>query len=195
VSAGTAKSCITMLRPPAELAGSRAAFYKGGGLVDRVSGWINLMLGTELTTRATRRAFVRYGDLVGRWDEPVFAAAAALDLPMIDPNDTAAVARADAFIDPTLHRVAATWQDVPVPAPLRALADDTWAALDALPGHDDAATRAEFDRLRALYPYVHRKVAASPARRIARMMPADVVPPGARQSVAGMLWRSPDPAG
>lgn len=194
VSAGTATSCITMLRPPAEVAGSRAAFYKGGGLVDRVSGWINLMLGTELTTRATPRAFVRYGDLIRRWDEPVFAAAAALDLPMIDPNHAAAVARADAFIDPTLHHVAATWQDVPVPAPLRALADDTWAALDALPGHDDAGTRAEFDRLRALYPYVHRKIAASPARRIARMMPADVVPRGVRQSVAGMLWGTSDTA-
>jgi hypothetical protein len=195
VSAGTAASCITMLRPPAEVAGSRAAFYKGGGLVDRVSGWINLMLGTELTTRTMPRAFVRYGDLVRRWDEPVFAAAAALGLPMIDPDDAAAVARADAFIDPALHHVPATWQDVPVPAPLRALADDTWAALDALPGHDDAGTRAEFDRLRALYPYVHRKVAASPARRIARMMPAEVVPPGVRQSVAGMLWGTSHAAG
>jgi hypothetical protein len=188
VAAGTAAACLTMLRPPAEVAGSRAAFYKGGGLVDRVSGWINLMLGTELTTRTTPRAFVRHGDLVRGWDEPVFAAAAALRLPMIDPDDAAAVARADAFVDPTLHHAAATWRDVPVPAPLRALADDTWAALDALPGHDDAGTRAEFDRLRALYPYVHRKVAASPARRIARLMPAEVVPTGVRQSVAGMLW-------
>jgi hypothetical protein len=184
-----------MLRPPTEVAGSKAAYYKGRGLVDRVAGWINLMLGTELATRAMPRAFVRYGDLVHDWDEPVFGAAAALGLPMVDPEDTAAVNRVDAFIDPALRRVGATWQDVPVPAPLRALADDTWAALDALPGHDDAGTRAEFDRLRALYPYVHRKIAASPARRIARMVPAEVVPPGVRQSVAGMLWGSPDRAG
>jgi hypothetical protein len=195
VSAGAAASCITMLRPPTEVAGSKAAYYKGRGLVDRVAGWINLMLGTELATRAMPRAFVRYGDLVHDWDEPVFGAAAALGLPMVDPEDTAAVNRVDAFIDPALRRVGATWQDVPVPAPLRALADDTWAALDALPGHDDAGTRAEFDRLRALYPYVHRKIAASPARRIARMVPAEVVPPGVRQSVAGMLWGSPDRAG
>jgi hypothetical protein len=181
-----------MLRAPAEVVGSKAAYYNGRGVVDRVAGWINLMLGTELATRATPRAFVRYRDLIHDWDEPVFAAAAALDLPMIDPQNLAAVHRVDAFIDPTLHRVAATWQDVPVPAPLRALADDTWAALDALPEHDDAGTRAEFDRLRALYPYVHRKVAASPARRIARMVPAEVVPQGVRQSVAGMLWGSPD---
>jgi hypothetical protein len=195
VSAGAAASCITMLRSPTEVAGSKAAYDKGRGLVDRVSGWINLMLGTELATRAMPRAFVRFGDLVHDWDEPVFGAAAALDLPMVDPDDTAAVNRVDAFIDPALRRVGATWQDVPVPASLRALADDTWAALDALPEHDDAGTRAEFDRLRALYPYVHRKITASPARRIARMVPAEVVPPGVRQSVAGMLWGSPDRAG
>lgn len=76
-----------------------------------------------------------------------------------------------------------------MPAPLRALADDTWAALDALPDHDDGGTRAELDRLRALYPYVHRRVEASPARRIARLMPTDAVPPAA-QNVTGMLWRS-----
>jgi hypothetical protein len=193
-STGAKASCITMLRPPAEVVGSKAAYYKGRGVVDRLAGWINLMLGTELATRTTPRAFIRYGDLIHDWDEPVFAAAAALDLPMVDPRNTDAVHRVDAFIDPALRRVGATWNDVPVPAPLRALADDTWAALDALPGHDDAGTRAEFDRLRALYPYVHRKVASSPARRIARMVPPEVVPPAVRQSVAGMLWRSPDAA-
>lgn len=193
-SAGARASCITMLRPPAEVVGSKAAYYKGRGVVDRVAGWINLMLGTELATRTTPRAFVRYGDLIHDWDEPVFGAAAALDLPMVDPGNTDAVHRVDAFIDPALHRVEMTWRDVPVPAPLRTLADDTWAALDALPEHDDAGTRAEFDRLRALYPYVHRKVASSPARKIARMVPAEVVPPAVRQSVAGMLWRSPDGA-
>lgn len=189
---GARASCITMLRPPAEVVGSKAAYYKGRGLVDRVSGWINLMLGTELATRSTPRAFVRYADLIHDWDEPVFNAASALDLPMVDPSDMAAVHRVDAFIDPTLRRVGATWDDVPVPATLRGLADDTWAALDALPEHDDAGTRAEFDRLRALYPYVYRRVAASPARRIARMVPAEVVPHTVRRSVASMLWRSPD---
>jgi hypothetical protein len=193
--AGARASCITMLRPPAEVVGSKATYYGGRGVVDRVAGWINLMLGTELATRTMPRAFVRYGDLVHDWDEPVFGAAAALDLPMVDPGNMDAVHRVDAFIDPTLHRVEATWHDVPVPAPLRTLADDTWAALDALPEHDDAGARAEFDRLRALYPYVHRKVASSPARRIARMVPAEVVPPAVRQSVAGMLWRSPGGAG
>jgi hypothetical protein len=193
--AGTPASCLTVLRPPAEVVRSKATDDTGRGLVEQVAGWINLMLGTELATRATQRAFVRYGDLIHDWDEPVFGAAAALDLPMIDPDDMAAVERADAFVDPTLHRAGVTWHDVPVPAPLRALADDTWAALDVLPDHDDAGTRAEFDRLRALYPYVHRKVAASPARRIARMVPVEVVPPAVRQSVAGMLRRPRHTAG
>ncbi|GGM18717.1 sulfotransferase family protein [Promicromonospora citrea] len=190
--AGARASCLTMLRPPAEVAGSKAAYYQGRGVVDRVAGWINLMLGTELATRSTPRAFIRYADLLRDWDEPVFRAAAALDLPGVDPADVAAVRRVDAFVDPSLHRVGATWADVPVPAPLRTLADDLWAALDALADHDDAGTRAELDRLRALYPYVHRKVAASPARRIARLVPSEVVPQTVRRGVAHLLWRSPD---
>src|SRR5690606_27134533 len=131
-----------------------------------------------LSTRSTPRASIRYADLLRDWDEPVFRAAAALDLPGVDPADVAAVHRVDAFVDPSLHRVGATWADVPVPAPLRTLADDLWAALDTLADHDDAGTRAELDRLRALYPYVHRKVAASPARRIARLVPSRTPPPG-----------------
>ncbi|MFI2487943.1 sulfotransferase family protein [Promicromonospora kroppenstedtii] len=187
---GAVASCVTVLRPPTEVVGSRVT-DDGDALVDRLAGWINLMLGTELATRATPRAFVRYWDLIHDWDSPVFDAAAALDLPMVDPRDTSAVERVDAFIDHTLHRVEVTWDEMPVPAPLRALADDTWAALDALPEHDDAVTRAEFDRLRALYPYVHRKVTASPARRIARMVPPAVVPSPVRTRVAGMLGRAP----
>ena len=190
-SAGNPASCLTVLRPPAEVVRSKADHDPGRGLVDHVAGWINLMLGTELATRATPRAFVRYADIVHDWDEPVFGAAAALGLPMVDPEDMAAVERVDAFVDPALHRAGVTWRDVPVPATLRTLADDTWAALDALPDHDDAGTRAEFDRLRALYPYVHRRTAASPARRIARMVPGEVVPSLVRQGVSGMLRRRP----
>ena len=60
-----------------------------------------------------------------------------------------------------------------------------------IPDHDDAVTRAEFDRLRALYPYVHRKVTTSPSRRIARLVPPAVVPPSVRAGMAGMLRRAP----
>ncbi|MCP2264675.1 hypothetical protein ACFQHV_16020 [Promicromonospora thailandica] len=192
--AGVRASCLTLLRPPAEAVAAAAADAAGRDLVDHVAGWVNLMLGTELATRTTPRAFVRHADLLHDWDEPVFAAAAALDLPMVHPGDLAAVHRVDALIDPTRRPATTTWDDVPVPGPLRTLADDTWAALDALPEHDDAGTRAEFDRLRALYPYVHRKVTASPARRFARMMPPEV-PHTVRRGVAGMLRRSPDPTG
>lgn len=191
-AAGAAASSITVLRAPLEVVGAGDTNREPA---DHVAGWINLMLGTELVTRAAPRAFVRHRDLVHDWDEPVFGAAAALDLPMVDPRDTAAVERVDALIDPTPRPDAVTWDDVPVPAPLRALADDTWAALDALPGHDDAGTRAEFDRLRALYPYVHRRIEASLARRIAQLAPAEVVPSAVRQSVVGMFRRSRGAAG
>ncbi|WP_369369913.1 hypothetical protein AB1046_13990 [Promicromonospora sp. Populi] len=192
---GAAASSITVLRPPAEAVADRVGDgtaedpADGTEPVDRVAGWINLMLGTELATRAAPRAFVRHHDLLHDWEGPVFDAAAALDLPMIDPDNLAAVDRVDALIGSAPPEADVTWDDVPVPAPLRGLADDTWAALDSLPEHDDAGTRAELDRLRALYPYVHRRV-ASPARQIAQLLPAEAVPPVARQHTAGTLWRS-----
>lgn len=193
-AAGASASSITMLRAPLEVMGCDIADDKGRGPVDHMSGWINLMLGTELATRATPRAFVRHRDLIHDWDEPVFEAAAVLGLATVDPHDADAVARVDALIEPTPPHPVLTWDDVSVPAPLRALADDTWAALDALPGHDDAGTRAEFDRLRALYPYVHRRIEASLTRRITQLAPANVVPYAIRQSLVGMLRRSPDAA-
>jgi hypothetical protein len=211
---GARAVCLVSLRPPAEVVTSETAEQQGLDRVDRVSGWINLMLGTELATRATPRAFVRHGDLVHDWDEPVFGAATALDLPMVDPENMSAVNRVDVLLDPGTSDpgtsdpgtsdpgtsdpgtsdpgtsgAGATWGDAPVPAPLRALADDTWAALDALPDHDDAGVRAEFDRLRALYPYVYRKVAASPARRLARMAPAEATPSVIRQNIMGLFRR------
>lgn len=39
-------------------------------------------------------------------------------------------------------------------------------------------------------PYAHRKIVASPASRIARMVPAEVVPLAVRQTVVGILRRS-----
>jgi hypothetical protein len=151
------------------------------------------MLGTELTTRATPRAFLRYRELVADWGDHVFDVAVALDLPMIDPRNVGAVERVADFLGPAPpHRVDTTWQDVAVPARLRTLAADTWDALDTLTWHDDAGTRAEFDRLRALYPYVYRKVTASPARRIARMVPQDVLPAGFRKKVPGAPSQSSD---
>ena len=61
-NAGASASCLTMLRPPAEVVGSKAAYYKGRGLVDRLSGWINLMLGTELARGI--RPLIPNGDTV-----------------------------------------------------------------------------------------------------------------------------------
>jgi hypothetical protein len=184
VSAGGAVSSVVMLRSPAESVDTTTT--AGDELLDQVAGWVNLMLGTELTTRATPRAFLRYRELVDDWGDHVFDAAAALDLPMIDPRNVGAVERVDDLLGPVPpHHVDVAWQDVPVPAPLRTLAADTWDALDTLTRHDDAGTRAEFDRLRALYPYVYRKVTTSPVRRIARMLPQDVLPAGFRKNVPG----------
>lgn len=190
-SAGAAASSVVVLRSPTESVDTTAA-KAGDELLDQVAGWVNLMLGTELTTRATPRTFLHHRHLVDEWDDHVFDAAVALDLPMIDPRNVDAVERVDDFLGPVPHHVEVTWQDVLVPAPLRTLADDTWDALETLTRHDDAGTRAEFDRLRALYPHVYRKVTASPARRIARMVAQDVLSAGVRKSGAAVLWRSPD---
>jgi hypothetical protein len=57
------------------------------------------------------------------------------------------------FIDPSLRRVQLTWDDVKVPARLREIAQETWAALDRLAEKDGDTpeVRATLDELRAAY--------------------------------------------
>lgn len=153
-------SYITMLRPVTEVVGSKQKYYGKLGahgsdrtLITRTAGWINMMLHTEATTRGQQRRFVRYVDLLSDWSAPVFALGDAFDLQALRHARPEAVEEVNRFIDPDLHRVTLTWDDVPVPSWLREIADETWAVLDAVvdPERDDTDAHRTFDQLREAY--------------------------------------------
>lgn len=148
---GAAPVCLTMLRPPPEVVGSKRASYNAR-LADGhgVAAWVNLMLNTELATRGLPRSFVRYHDLLRDWRPVIDQIRADLGLTMA--VDEAAAADIDAFVDPTLRRIDLTWDDLDLPDRLKLLADETWTCLDALAGAADTpAVLRRLDEVRGEY--------------------------------------------
>jgi hypothetical protein len=215
-------SYVTMLRPVTEVVGSKQTYYgKMGagsdqGAITRTAAWVNMMLHTERATRGQQRAFVRYGDLLDDWTQPVFALGEAFDLAGVKTAMAVDIAEVHRFIDPSLRRVTMTWDDIGVPARLRELADETWQALDALATDDSAELQQTCDQLRAAYAeqyaeaeaFAHstvvaqRRTAAAEARREAfeqapHRTAADrvphavraMVPPAARQKLRKAMGR------
>lgn len=215
-------SYVTMLRPVTEVVGSKQTYYgrmgagSDQGAVTRTAAWINMMLHTERATRGQQRAFVRYGDLLDDWTQPVFALGEAFDLTGVKTAMAVDIAEVHRFIDPSLRRVTMTWDDIGVPDRLRELADETWQALDAIATDDSAETQEWCDHLRAAYAaqyadaeaFAHstvvaqRRTAAAEARREATEHPhhrsgADrvphavraMVPPAARQKLRKAMGR------
>ena len=66
------------------------------------------------------------------------------------------------FIDPNLRRVQLTWDDVEVPARLRDIAEESWAALDKLAddGGDRPDVHATLDEMRAAYASFYEEAEA-----------------------------------
>jgi hypothetical protein len=178
-------SYVTMLRPVAEVVGSKQKYYgqmgagSDQGAVTRTAAWVNMMLHTERATRGQQRAFVHYGDLLEDWTRPVFALGEAFDLQGVKTAMAVDIAEVHRFIDPSLRRVTMTWDDIGVPDRLRELADETWQALDALSADDSTKNQEWCDQLRTAYAgqyadaeaFAHstvvaqRRIAAADARR------------------------------
>jgi hypothetical protein len=224
-------SYVTMLRPVTEVVGSKQTYYgpmgvgRSGagsdqGAITRTAAWVNMMLHTERATRGQQRAFVRYGDLLDDWTQPVFALGEAFDLAGVKTAMAVDIAEVHRFIDPSLRRVTMTWDDIGVPDRLRELADETWQALDAIADDDSTKNQEWCDQLRAAYAgqyaeaeaFAHstvvaqRRTAAADARREATEQAharsgADrvphavraMVPPAARQKLRKALGRERSP--
>jgi hypothetical protein len=151
---GIAPSFVTMLRHPAEtLASARKSYGTWQSEASRAAAWVNVALETELLTRDARRAFVRYEDLLADWAGEVVRLGGQLELPRLRALDRAAFPQVDGFVDPSLHRNRATWEDANVPERLRELAEDAWQRLQPLagPDGDTAAVRAALDEARASF--------------------------------------------
>jgi hypothetical protein len=134
---------ITMLRHPAEVAGSRQLHYQKPQLEDdrrkqvaRIAGWVNSALTAEHVTSGTPRNFVRYTDLVADW-RPVLTRIAETQRLDLAPAVDVSPHPVDEFIDPELHRVKSDWDAVGVPTWLSDLGERTWLTLTALAGDGD----------------------------------------------------------
>lgn len=208
VRAGATPSYITMLRPVTEVVGSKQKYYSSRfGEVSRTAAWVNMMLHTERATRDGVRAFVRYHDLLSDWTVPLFAIGEQFDLTGVQTASANDIRKVHNFIDPSLRRVSATWDDLHVPPRLREVADETWQALDSMaePDGDTAETRTTLDQLRVAYADLYDESEAlaqssviaarraaqrqapppppAPARRV------DRIPHGVRAMVPGRVRR------
>ncbi len=152
-------SYITMLRPVTEVVGSKQKYYAAGSRpgsqneISRTAGWVNVMLHTEVATRDSERAFVRYADLLDDWTVPVFELGERLQYDAVLRASAQDLRKVHSFIDPSLRRVHLTWDDLHVPARLREIAQATWSALDRLADKDGDTPelRATLDQLREDY--------------------------------------------
>ena len=164
IRTGATPVFATMLRPPAEVVGSKQKYYANKlGSAHLAASWVNMLLHTERATRpaegngdgdgGTGRVFVRYEDLLTDWVRTTMALGQALDLETIVHTRSDQIREVHRFIDPTLRRVTATLDDLGLPRRLHELTGETWAQLDLLAdeGGDTLEVRATFDQLRQAY--------------------------------------------
>jgi len=144
----------TMLRPPAEVVGSRQTYYQSRlGSAHLAASWLNVLLHTELATRGSDRAFVRYGDLLSDWKSVVLPVGEQLGLEHVQHASPAAIEEGDRFVDPDLRRMTQTLDDLDLPPRLHELTDRTWTELNRLaePGGDTPEVHEALDGLRQAY--------------------------------------------
>lgn len=164
-SVGVTPAFLTMLRHPAEVVGSKNTYYykkesqdrRRIGETSRVASWVNVALFTEHPTRHTPRVFIRYTDLLGDWRSVVGTTAETLDLSLRHGLKPDRAEEVDAFVDPDLHRVKVTWDDLDIPTALRDLAEDVWQQLNRLAdsGGQDAKAEAALDGAREAYQQMY----------------------------------------
>ncbi|NHC24139.1 hypothetical protein G6553_13285 [Nocardioides sp. IC4_145] len=164
---GVEVSTLTMLRHPTEVVRSRDTAYltsqsdsfRRQRETANVAAWVNAAFLTEQATRAHRRAFVPYADLVSDWRTAMTRAGDQLGVTyagaLTGPHPV------DDFVDVRLNRSQVTWDDITVSPTLRSLADRTWAAMGTLvtSPHDEAAV-AELAGLQAEYAAMYDEAAA-----------------------------------
>jgi len=146
---------VTTLRHPLEVIMSKQTYYGGPWHPNnRAAGWLNTMLFTERATRGSRRAVVRYDDLLSDWMLALTKVSDDLDLALVDRADPAQMRAAARLVDPSLRRARATWGSLGVDDRLVELAEETWSTFDRAATSDsidNASVRSDLDRLRENY--------------------------------------------
>jgi hypothetical protein len=151
---GAVARFATVVRHPAAVVESKQRSYGNWqGEVDRTAGWVNQSLFTERATRDYPRSVVRYQDLLDDWTQVVARVGEELDLAVVRDARAQAIVQVHEFIDRSLSRSRATWEDFEIPDGLRALADDVWELMSGLAEDGAAADPAteRFEAARAAY--------------------------------------------
>jgi hypothetical protein len=173
--AGARTGTVTMLRPPTEVVASKNTYYGGRlGDITRLAGWTNVMLFTERATRGTPRSFVAYHDLLADWTREVSRVGSELRLDEITHTGLRSMQEIHRFVDPQLHRVKATWDDLVVPPSLREVAQEAWEQLHRLtdPALDTPDLHRTLDEVRRAYGDLYADAEALAASSIAAAGPA-----------------------
>lgn len=161
---------VVMLRHPAEVVGSRTAYYAANrdeaGVrkyqVVKLAGWINTNLLVERQTRGLDRAFIRYDALIDDWRAAMTTVRDDLGLAFNSGLGADEPHSVDDFVAPDLRRVRVTWDELDVPETLRDLAEEVWAACGILAdqhGHDEKA-QARLDAAGERYAQFYRDAQA-----------------------------------
>lgn len=157
----------TMLRPPAEVVGSKQKYYANKlGSAHLAASWLNMLLHTERATRDSvadgGRVFVRYSDLLDDWVRTMMHVGHTLDLKSIVHTGSEQIRDVHRFIDPSLRRVTATLDDLSLPPRLHELTAETWSELDKLaePDGDVPEVHATLDQLRDAYVDLYEEAEA-----------------------------------
>ena len=154
---------VTTLRHPTEVLRSiRTTAGHRQTEASRAAWWICTMLNVEHATRAGRRAFLLYDDLLTGWEEQLRRVERTTGLPLLSVADAESRRAVDEFIDPSLRRVARGWDDVDVFPSLQKLADVVWEQLVSLT-RDDGKDQAIWARLDGLHEDYERMYAEAEA--------------------------------
>ncbi|MGA8847938.1 MAG: sulfotransferase family protein, partial [Nocardioides sp.] len=159
----------TMLRPPAEVVGSKQTYYANTlGAAHLASSWLNMLLHTERATRESLesgtggRVFVRYGDLLEDWTRTTMHVGEALGLQHVQHANSEQIRAGHRFVDPSLRRMGQSLDDLGLPPRLHELTAETWSELNKLaePGGDTAEVHATLDELRESYADLYAEAEA-----------------------------------
>jgi hypothetical protein len=151
---GVRTGFVTMLRHPTEvIASARASYGTWQNDTSRAASWVNVMLHSEHGTRGSRRAFIRYEDLIEDWPREISRCGDLLDVPWLAGVDRSRHPEVDAFVDPSLRRSPQGWEAVQIRPDLQAMCEQVWDAMSALadPDGDTEEARAKLDAAREAY--------------------------------------------
>lgn len=195
---------LTTLRHPLEVIMSKQMYYgEKWHPNNRVAGWLNTMLYTERATRGSRRAIVRYDDLLTDFMIPLVALSERLDLELVERSTPHQARAAAQLVNPSLRRARATWSSLEVDDRLVELAEETYSTFDRAASKDELDNKslsAELDVLRERYLDLYTfsetvaessVVAAKRGGGFAkgRVLPAGKKPPVSSVKMARRLWR------